>query len=141
MGYESGTQVPLAAGADVLRELGKVSAAGELLSEFLFGPSATDDRSLEPLRLFEAARRALLGLEGPILLIADDLQWVDELSMAFCSYLIRSAEAEQKALAFIAASRPASGNIALHESLLKELGSDRVLTFEVGAAGAAEGGK
>src|ERR1700716_4027564 len=107
MGFEAGTHVPLAAAAEVLRELGKVSAAGELLSEFLFGPSATDDRSLEPLRLFEAARRALLGLEEPILLIVDDLQWVDELSIALCSYLIRSAEAEQKELAFIAASRPA----------------------------------
>jgi DNA-binding CsgD family transcriptional regulator len=132
MGFESGTQVPLAAAADVLRELGKVSGAGEMLSEFLFGLSPTDDRSLEPLRLFEAARRALLGLDGPILLIVDDLQWVDELSIALCTYLIRSAEAEQKELAFIAAGRPAGGRAAFHDSLLKELGSDRVSTLELG---------
>ena len=31
-GYESAIEVPLAAGADLLRELGKVGAAGEILS-------------------------------------------------------------------------------------------------------------
>jgi hypothetical protein len=62
-GYESAIEVPLAAAADLLRELGKVSGAGEILSEYLFGPASTEDRSLEPLRLFEAARRALLGLD------------------------------------------------------------------------------
>ena len=105
-GYESAIEVPLAAGADLLRELGKVSAAGEILSEFLFGSTSTEDRSLEPLRLFEAARRALLGVHGSVLLIVDDLQWVDDLSLALCLYLIRSAQAEQKGLAVVGASRP-----------------------------------
>jgi DNA-binding CsgD family transcriptional regulator len=131
-GYESGTQVPMAAAADLLRELGKVSGAGEMLNEFLFAPRPTDERSLEPLRLFEAARRALLGLEGPVLLIVDDLQWVDDLSIALCSYLIRSAEAEQKGLAFIAATRPASGTVAFQESLIKELGANRVSILDLG---------
>jgi predicted ATPase len=94
-GYESGTRVPMAAAADLLRQLGKESGAGVMLNEFLFAPRQTDERSLEPLRLFEAARRALLGLEGSILLVVDDLQWVDDLSIALCSYLIRSAEAER----------------------------------------------
>src|SRR5207248_967572 len=80
VGYESAFQVPLGAAANLLRGLGKVSDAGEILREFLFSPNPVDDRSLEPLRLFEAARRALLGLEGSILLVADDLQWVDDLS-------------------------------------------------------------
>jgi hypothetical protein len=77
--YESGTRVPLAAAGDLLRTLGNVSGAGDLLNEFLSAAGPTEDRSLEPLRLFEAARRALLGLEGLILLMVDDLQWVDEL--------------------------------------------------------------
>jgi DNA-binding CsgD family transcriptional regulator len=138
-GYESGTQVPLAAAAEMLRELGKVSGAGEMLNEFLFGLSPTNERSLEPLRLFEAARRALLGHEGPILLIVDDFQWADQLSLALCSYLIRSAEAEQKELALIAASRPASGGAAFQDSLIRELGSDRVSTVELGSLERNEG--
>ena len=50
--------------------------------KYLFAPGPADDRSLEPLRLFEAARRALLGLEGSVLLVVDDLQWVDDLAGA-----------------------------------------------------------
>jgi DNA-binding CsgD family transcriptional regulator len=138
-GYESGTQVPLAAAAGMLRELGKVSSAGKMLDELLFGPAPASERSLEPLRLFEAARRALLGGEGPILLIVDDFQWVDELSLALCSYLIRSAEAEQKELAFIAASRRASGGVAFYDSLIRELGGDRVSTLELGPLERDEG--
>jgi len=52
VGYQAGTQVSLAAAGDLLRALGKVPGAGELLSEFLFGPKPTDDRWIEPLRLF-----------------------------------------------------------------------------------------
>ena len=125
-GFEAGTRVPLAAAGDLLRALGKVPGAGGLLSEFLSATGLTEDRSLEPLRLFEAARRALLGLEGPILLVVDDLHWVDELSLALCSYLIRTAETEQEALAVIAASRPASPGAAFFDSLVKELDPDRV---------------
>src|SRR5256886_6024095 len=138
-GYESAIQVPLAAAADLLRELGKVSGAGEMLSEFLFGSMSTLDRSLEPLRLFEAARRALLGLDGSVLLIVDDLQWVDDLSLGLCSYLIRSAEAEQKGFAVIAAGRPASAGAAWQDTLIKELGADRVSTLDLGPLERDEG--
>jgi DNA-binding CsgD family transcriptional regulator len=137
--YEAGTRVPLAAAGDLLRTLGNISGAGDLLNEFLSAAGPTEDRSLEPLRLFEAARRVLLGLEGLILLMVDDLQWVDELSLALCSYLIRSAEAEQRALAVIAASRPAAGGGAFHDFLIKELGSDRVTTVELGPLDRDEG--
>ena len=138
-GYESGARVPLTAAADLLRELGRVSGAGEILNEFLYASSPSDNRSLEPLRLFEAARRAFLGLEGLILLIIDDLQWADELSIALCSYLIRSAEAEQKELALVVAGRPAGGGDAFRESLIRELGSDRVSTVELGPLEREEG--
>ncbi|MDQ6721152.1 MAG: LuxR C-terminal-related transcriptional regulator [Candidatus Dormibacteraeota bacterium] len=138
-GYEAGTRVPLAAAGDLLRALGNDSGAGGLLSELLSATGLAVDRSLEPLRLFEAARRALLGVEGPILLIVDDLQWVDELSLALCSYLVRSAETEQKGLALIAASRPAGGGAAFHDSLIKELGSDRVTEVELGPLEQNEG--
>ena len=138
-GFEAGTRVPLAASGDLLRALGKVPGAGALLNELLSASGHSEDRSLEPLRLLEAARRALLGLEGPLLLIIDDLHWVDELSLALCSYLIRSAEPEQIGLAVIAASRPAAGGGAFLDSLIKELGSDRVKEMELGPLNRDEG--
>src|SRR5467141_4092228 len=139
VGYESAFQVPLGAAANLLRELGKVSDAGETLREFLFGPNPVDDRSLEPLRLFEAARRALLGLEGSILLVADDLQWVDDLSLALCSYLIRSAAEEEIPFAVVAATRPTSRGLAFQDSLIKDLGEDRVSTIDLGPLEPDEG--
>ena len=138
-GFEAGTRVPLAASGDLLRALGKTPGAGGLLNELLSAGGHPEDRSLEPLRLFEAARRALLGLDGWLLLIIDDLHWVDELSLALCSYLIRSAETEQVGLAVIAASRPAAGGAAFHDSLIKELGSDRVKDVELGPLERDEG--
>jgi DNA-binding CsgD family transcriptional regulator len=137
-GFEAGMPVPLAAAGDLLHALGRVPGAGGLLSELLSATGLTEDRSLEPLRLFEAARRALLGLEGPILLVVDDLHWVDELALALCSYLIRSAETEQKALAVIAASRPASVGAAFFDSLVKELGPDRVKEVQLSPLERAE---
>jgi len=139
VGYESAFQVPLGAAANLLRELGKVSHAGEMLSEFLLVSNPVDDRSLEPLRLFEAARRALLGLEGSILLVADDLQWVDDLSLALCSYLVRSAAEEEIPFAVIAATRPTSRGLAFEDSLIKDLGEERVSTIDLGPLEPDEG--
>src|SRR5438309_1759471 len=139
VGYESAFQVPLGAAANLLRELGKVSHAGQILSEFLLVPNPVDDRSLEPLRLFEAARRALLGLEGSVLLVADDLQWVDDLSLALCSYLVRSAAEEEIPFAVIAATRPTSRGLAFQDSLIKDLGEERVSTIDLGPLEPDEG--
>ena len=93
-GYQTGAQVPLAAAGDLLRTLVNVSGPGRKLEEALFGATTSDERPLQPLRIFEAAHRALLGLEGTVLICVDDLQWVDVLSLALCSYLVRSADAE-----------------------------------------------
>ncbi len=132
VGYQAGTQVPLAAAGDLLRGLVKVPGAGARLEAALFGGTPADDRPLEPLQMFEAAHRSLLRLEGAVLLFADDIQWVDELSLALCSYLVRSADAEGKGVAIIAASRPAGAAAALHDSMTKGLGSDRVTTLDLG---------
>jgi DNA-binding CsgD family transcriptional regulator/tetratricopeptide (TPR) repeat protein len=139
VGYEAGTRVPLAAAGDMLRALGTVPGSGSLLGELLSATGAVEDRSLEPLRLFEAARGALLGLDGPILLILDDLHWIDELSLALCSYLVRSAETEQIGLAVICASRPTGGSAVFLDSLSQELGSERVVAVELGPLERAEG--
>src|SRR5436309_2444034 len=130
-GFEAGMHVPLAAAGDMLRDLGKVLGASPMLNEHLFEPRASKDRSLEPLRVFEAARQALLGIADLVLLAIDDIQWIDELSAALCFYLVRSAVAEQKALAVIAASRPSTEAMVFRESLTRELGDDRVTTVEL----------
>src|SRR2546428_668652 len=54
-GYQTGAQVPLAAAGDLLRTLVKVPGAGRKLEEALFGATTSDDRPLEPLRIFEAS--------------------------------------------------------------------------------------
>jgi DNA-binding CsgD family transcriptional regulator len=132
IGYQTGSQVPLAAAGDLLRTLVKVPGAGPKLEEALFGATAADDRPLEPLRVFEAAHRALLGLEGTVLILVDDLQWVDELSLVLCSYLVRSADAEGQEVAVIVASRPARAGATWSDSLARELGPDRVTNLELG---------
>ena len=130
-GFEAGTHVPLAAAADLLRELGKLAGAGAMLTELLFEPKVLKESALEPLRIFEAARQALLGIDELVLLAIDDVQWIDELSVALCSYIVRSAAIEQKALAVIAASRPSPELVVIQDSLIKELGDDRVTTVEL----------
>ena len=135
-GYQTGAQVPLAAAGDLLRTLVKVPGAGRKLEEALFGATTSDERPLEPLRIFEAAHRALLGLEGTVLLCVDDLQWVDVLSLALCSYLVRSADAEGKGVAAIAATRPAGAGAAWPGSIL---GPDRITTLDLGPLERDEG--
>jgi len=132
VGYETGTQVPLAAAGELLHALVKVPGVGARLEAALFGASPAEDRPLEPLRIFEAAHRSLLGLPGMTLLFIDDLQWVDELSIALCSYLVRSADGEGKAVALIAASRPAGAGSAFYDSMTADLGSDRAATMVLG---------
>src|SRR2546427_5209798 len=135
-GYQTGAQVPLAAAGDLLRTLVNVPGAGRKLEEALFGATTSDERPLEPLRIFEAAHRALLGLEGTVVLCVDDLQWVDVLSLALCSYLVRSADAEGKGVAAIAATRPAGAGAAWPGSIL---GPDRITTLDLGPLERDEG--
>ena len=135
-GYQTGAQVPLAAAGDLLRTLVNVPGAGRKLEEALFGATTSDERPLEPLRIFEAAHRALLGLEGTVLLCVDDLQWVDVLSLALCSYLVRSADAEGKGVAAIAATRPAGAGAAWPGSIV---GPDRITSLELGPLERDEG--
>ena len=45
------------------------------------------------LRLFEAARAAILAAPMPLLLIADDLQWCDSQTLQFLHYLLRAEPA------------------------------------------------
>ena len=68
------------------------------------------------MQVFEAAHRALDAFER-LLVTVDDLQWVDELSLALCHYLVRAGQAAAKPLVLIAAARPSAQAATLAASL------------------------
>lgn len=103
IGYELEQQVPLSAAGEMLRAL-SVLPGGERVSALL-SPGAPADSELDPLRLFEAAY-GCLPRDRALLVVIDDLQWVDRLSLALCQYLVRGAVADRWPLAVLAASRP-----------------------------------
>jgi len=131
VGYESERQVPLAAASALLRALRDVPEHGDQVEALLF--DSTGAAPLEPVRLFEGAHRAFNACE-PSLLVVDDLQWVDELSLALCHYLIRAAHESSQRLAVFAASRPGGGG-----ALADALPPERVTCIELGPLTRDEG--
>jgi DNA-binding CsgD family transcriptional regulator len=130
IGYEPERQVPLAAASALLWAL--VDApAGRQLGVLLFDPSHERSSALEPVRVFEAAHQALRTLE-PALVLVDDLQWVDELSVALCHYLVRAAEASGEPLALVAAGRPSPNEASLSASFGQILPRERLTRLELG---------
>ena len=130
VGFESESRVPLAAAAGLLRSLSTVGPDGTVLGDIAFGRRGRgaddadavmprDSGAFEAVRVFEAAHRALASVKDPVLLI-DDLQWVDELSLALCHYLVRAAADSQRRMAFLVATRPGGPGDALFESLPEE---------------------
>ena len=110
-GYEPEREVPLAAASALLRALAS-GPHGEQLEAVLFGGVGP----MEPIRVFEAAHRALAP-QAPALLVLDDVQWVDPLSLALCDYLIRAAGDTGHGLAVLAASRPPEPQLAEAEPI------------------------
>jgi DNA-binding CsgD family transcriptional regulator len=102
VGYEPERHVPLAAAAELLQALVRTDPGGRL-RELLADRGHV--AALEPIRVFEAAHRASARLD-PLLLAIDDLQWVDELSVALCHYLVRAAVADRRTVGLIGVSRP-----------------------------------
>src|SRR5215471_4578606 len=78
-GYEAEQAVPLAAASSLLRSLTRVGEEGARLEDLVF-TRAEDQGSLDPLRVFEATHRALRAL-GRRVLVVDDAQWADALSL------------------------------------------------------------
>src|SRR5215813_1559242 len=111
-GYEPERQVPFAAAADLLRALAGLGGAGRRLGELVFDAPRGKVSALEPVRILEAAHRALTAA-GPAVVLADDLQWVDGLSLALCHYLVRAGETSGAPLALIAAGRPSATEASL----------------------------
>ncbi len=128
-GFEAERAVPLAASRDLLK--GVAGAGDQLLGEVRSGSAADKDRSMEPIRVFEAAHRAIDRL-SPAAIIVDDVQWVDELSLALCHYLVRSAGASARPLLLVAAGRPSSSLAALLASLERVLPADHLAVIKLG---------
>jgi DNA-binding CsgD family transcriptional regulator len=119
VGYEPESEVPLASASDLLRALGEATPQGRQLGALVFDAGREDASPLEPIRIFEAAHRALCAV-GPALVLVDDLQWIDELSFALCHYLVRAAQTSGHPLALIAFARP-SPNATSFAASLREL--------------------
>ena len=105
IGYEPERRVPLAAARDLLREL-----------DALPSDPATWSSELEPLGIFEAAYRALQAA-GPALLIVDDVQWVDERSLALYHYLVRASMGPGGGVALLVAGRTGQAMAAFSASV------------------------
>jgi DNA-binding CsgD family transcriptional regulator/tetratricopeptide (TPR) repeat protein len=129
VGYEPEREVPFAATAGLLRALAESPGDGARLEAILFDP-ASRTTPLESVRIFEAAHRAARPLE-PALLTIDDLQWVDERSLALCHYLVRAARDREQRLTVFAAARPAGRGREFLEWLEQALSPERVTSLEL----------
>jgi DNA-binding CsgD family transcriptional regulator len=131
VGYEPERAVPLAAASDFLHALTGATPNGRRLGALVFGGGSADASSLEPIRVFEATHRAL-SMVGPTLLIVDDLQWVDDLSLALLHYLVRAAATSGDSLALIAAARPSHNATSFADSLAQTLRQERLSRVDLG---------
>ena len=136
-GHESERAVPLAAMSGLVRWLGETGEAGARLSELLFEAKRLEP--LDPLRVFEATHRAICSLGKPLVLVIDDLQWVDELSVALCHYLLRAAGERRRGLAVVAAARRSRVASEFGDSLANALSSNAVTLVELGGLARVEG--
>jgi DNA-binding CsgD family transcriptional regulator/tetratricopeptide (TPR) repeat protein len=111
--------------------LAATAPAGAGLESLLFADNRQDVSLLQPLRIFEAAHRAL-RMVGPALVLVDDVQWIDELSLALCHYLVRAAHDRAEPLALIAGGRPTPTSVSLDTSLAQLLTPNRLRRLELG---------
>jgi DNA-binding CsgD family transcriptional regulator len=137
-GYRAEQTVPFAAVATLLQMLGDAGEDGRKLRELLFERPSTVESPADPLRVFEAAHRAL-GALGPTLIVLDDLHWTDPLSIALCHYLLRGARNAPHRLVLIAASRPAATATEFADSAASKLPAGAVALLELGGLSRDEG--
>ena len=130
-GFEPEATIPLAMARGLLGRLAAVPGPGGTVAAMVFDAVPVAG-PVEPVRLFEAAYRALAAL-GPVLVAVDDVQWVDEVSLGLLHYLIRAAETAGLPLAFVAASRPSAAARSLPGSLGRVVADpDRLVQVRLG---------
>lgn len=128
-GFEPLQLVPLGAAVGLLRYLAKAPGDGAILDRLVFGTGDAHDR--DPLRIFEAAHRAL-AKSGPLVLAIDDLQWVDERSLALIHYLLRSAASERQPFVVLAVARPSPVAASFRSSVAADVAADRCALIDLG---------
>ena len=131
VGFEPESEVPLAAASEFLRALATATPDGRRLEELVFGAGPDEISPLEPVRVFEAAHRAFRAV-GPALVLVDDLQWLDELSLALCHFVVRAAEAAGEAVGLIAAARPSPAAASFAASLRHLLPAEHIVELALG---------
>jgi DNA-binding CsgD family transcriptional regulator len=129
VGFEPNQAVPLAAAGEVIRHLSTVPVHGNSLGELVFG--GRDQVTRAPLRIFEAAHRALSS-HGPLLVAVDDLQWVDDKSLGLIHYLLRAAEPTRQSLSVIAVARPSAAGTAFRSTVEGTLPPERRAIIQLG---------
>src|SRR5262249_4007981 len=102
-GYEPSRSIPLAGAGDLLRILAEAPNHGTKLGELVFPGQKPDTYDL--LRVLEVAHRANAEI-GPIVLAVDDLQWVDEQTLALIHYLLIAAASIDLSMTVVAFGRP-----------------------------------
>jgi DNA-binding NarL/FixJ family response regulator len=137
VGFEPESGVPLAGASEFLRALATATPHGRQLEELVFGAAPEDASPLDPVRVFESAHRAFRPIR-PALVLVDDLQWLDDLSLALCHYLVRAAEATGGPLALIAVARPSSAAASFAASLRHLLPPEHVRELDLGPLDDAE---
>jgi len=135
-GFEPLQPVPLGATVELLRYLSKAPGDGPILDRLVFGDGDATDR--DPLRIFEAAHRAL-AKSGPLVVAIDDLQWVDERSLALVHYMLRSAASERQHFVVLAAARPSPVAASFRSNVAADVAADHCILIDLGPLPLADG--
>jgi DNA-binding NarL/FixJ family response regulator len=128
-GFEPTQAIPLAAVSDLVRRLASVPEHGARLERLVFGTPELTAQGV--LQAFESAHRAVAGF-GPLVVVMDDLQWVDAESMGLADYLVNAAETAGNPLVLIAAARPSPAAASFAGTVLGRVASERATTLQLG---------
>ena len=140
VGFEPERQVPLGAAIGMLRAVSRFGGvAGERLSSILEGGDGAEPGGDATIRLFEAAYRGLAAA-APVLLVVDDMQWLDDLSRGLAHYLVRAALDDAEPIGIVTAGRPTPDTARFIRSVVDLFRApERCLSISLGPLDRAEG--
>ncbi|HUQ43205.1 MAG TPA: AAA family ATPase [Candidatus Limnocylindria bacterium] len=128
-GFEPTQAIPFAALGELVRRLGSVPEHGARLERLVFGAPELTGHGL--LQAFESAHRAITAF-GPLVVVVDDLQWLDTASLGLANYLVSAAEAGGNVLVVIAAARPSPAAVEFAETVLGRVAAERATSLHLG---------